>query len=365
MDEGVASFLVHFDGTLDEQGDNHAYIGGKTRLLTLPYTSGFDELIYKIHDRIGAMPNESRIGVKCQVPIGRFLKLIMIEIEDSEDLKAVLEMFKNSTISLGMLYVTKFKPIEQTHPTSTSTPRVQNEGHSSLPQSRARDHTGQEEVPMCTIEVQNEDLVSSNVETGEDVLDDGMIRRGQSYPGLQQFKTALREHAIQNNFEYRNIYSSSTKFAAKCVNEGCSWRIHASFNNMEKFLIRTYNSKHTCSIPAESANHKQATSLWIAGKMIDTFRTQTSMNAKSIQAFMLENWHIKVSYKKAQIAKEKMLEMVNGTSMRNLVRPVGRPRSKRIQRDGPTTRCGDCKQLGHNKRTCKNPPPQPGEQPSL
>ncbi|KAK9269599.1 hypothetical protein L1049_001376 [Liquidambar formosana] len=123
MDEGVASFLVHFSGTLVQQSGSHAYIGGKTRSLTLCYTSGFDELISKIHDRIGAKPNEARLGVKFHVPMEFFQKLKFIDIEDGEDLQAVLGMFKNSSISLGMIYVTELKPIEGTQSISALPPR--------------------------------------------------------------------------------------------------------------------------------------------------------------------------------------------------------------------------------------------------
>lgn len=54
---------------------------------------------------------------------------------------------------------------------------------------------------------------------------------GSIYPNIQEFKLALSQHAIKNEFEYNTKKSDPGRMRAYCsrkVAEKCKWRLHAS-----------------------------------------------------------------------------------------------------------------------------------------
>ena len=54
---------------------------------------------------------------------------------------------------------------------------------------------------------------------------------GSLYPNISQFRLALFQHAIKNEFEYNTEKSDPERLRAYCSKkeeEGCRWRLHAS-----------------------------------------------------------------------------------------------------------------------------------------
>ena len=61
--------------------------------------------------------------------------------------------------------------------------------------------------------------------------DDPPMSVGSLYPNIAQFRLALSQHAIKNEFEY-NIEKSDPErmraYYSRKEEEGCRWRLHAS-----------------------------------------------------------------------------------------------------------------------------------------
>jgi hypothetical protein len=53
------------------------------------------------------------------------------------------------------------------------------------------------------------------------------IEVGESFPTMHDFRMALRQHAIKNEFEVHKVVTNKTRYRAKCKAEGCHWRIVA------------------------------------------------------------------------------------------------------------------------------------------
>ena len=54
---------------------------------------------------------------------------------------------------------------------------------------------------------------------------------GSLYPNIAEFRLALSQHAIKNEFEYNIEKSDPERLRAYCSKkeeEGCKWRLHAS-----------------------------------------------------------------------------------------------------------------------------------------
>lgn len=61
--------------------------------------------------------------------------------------------------------------------------------------------------------------------------DDPPMSVGSLYPNMVQFRLALSQHAIKNEFEYNTEKSDPERMRAYCLTkkeEGCRWRLHAS-----------------------------------------------------------------------------------------------------------------------------------------
>jgi hypothetical protein len=61
--------------------------------------------------------------------------------------------------------------------------------------------------------------------------DDPPMSVGSLYSNMVQFRLALSQHAIKNEFEYNTEKSDPERMRAYCLRkeeEGCRWRLHAS-----------------------------------------------------------------------------------------------------------------------------------------
>jgi hypothetical protein len=54
------------------------------------------------------------------------------------------------------------------------------------------------------------------------------IVMGALFPDIVSFRKAVRHYAVIRGFELADIKTDPTRFIAKCIAEGCPWRIHAS-----------------------------------------------------------------------------------------------------------------------------------------
>lgn len=53
------------------------------------------------------------------------------------------------------------------------------------------------------------------------------IRVGECFPTMHDFRMALRQYAIKNEFEVHKVVTNKSRYRAKCKSEGCNWRIVA------------------------------------------------------------------------------------------------------------------------------------------
>jgi hypothetical protein len=70
------------------------------------------------------------------------------------------------------------------------------------------DHDGQE--PMFDWDRENPDLSV-----------------GVSYPSMNDFRLAVRQHAIVKRFELATVHSDTARFRGRCASLGCPWIIRA------------------------------------------------------------------------------------------------------------------------------------------
>ncbi|XXG61870.1 hypothetical protein AAC387_Pa05g0364 [Persea americana] len=136
---------------------------------------------------------------------------------------------------------------------------------------------------------------------------------GHEFLGQQMFRNTLAKFAIYGNFTLRPLKTNMTKVTARCRDQECPWRIHASIVKLgPQFKVRTYNPNHRCSRPMMGMAHRQASSVLVTEFIMDRVRQNVKLKPKEIMIdYQLESGAT-ISYKKAYIAREMALNMIHG-----------------------------------------------------
>src|SRR5688572_5588839 len=91
-----------------------------------------------------------------------------------------------------------------------------------------------------------------------------MLRISETFESKQLLKNALLLYSSENGFSYRVEKSDKSVFTAKCLDQQCFWRIHASCTD-NIWKIKTMNTEHIC-IPLQpkkrSYGYKELSSLF-------------------------------------------------------------------------------------------------------
>lgn len=136
---------------------------------------------------------------------------------------------------------------------------------------------------------------------------------GQEFSDVQSCRRALRDAAIALHFEIQTVKSDKTRFTAKCVNEGCPWRIHAAkLPGVPTFSIRTLNNNHTCD-GLTHLGHQQATVEWVANSVEQQLRENPNCKPKEILEEIHRVHGIALTYKQAWRGKERIMATVRGS----------------------------------------------------
>jgi zinc finger SWIM domain-containing protein 3 len=140
---------------------------------------------------------------------------------------------------------------------------------------------------------------------------------GAEFNGLQELKTACQETALRGFFEFDTIKSDAkVRYTIKCnkaSTTGCPWRLHASpMTNTRTFVIRIFNSQHTC-YGVTGGGHKQATASLIASKLTEKLREQPNYRPCDIVGDMRCDEKVHISASMALRAKELAFSRNNGT----------------------------------------------------
>lgn len=136
---------------------------------------------------------------------------------------------------------------------------------------------------------------------------------GQEFADVKSCRRALRDAAIACNFEIQTVKSDKTRFTAKCVAEGCPWRIHcAKLPGVPTFTIRTIHESHTCGGIAH-LGHQQASVQWVANTVEERLRENPHYKPKEILEEIHQMHGITLSYKQAWRGKERIMAAVRGS----------------------------------------------------
>ncbi|XP_027166474.1 uncharacterized protein LOC113766485 [Coffea eugenioides] len=136
------------------------------------------------------------------------------------------------------------------------------------------------------------------------------FEKGQLFTNVDSFRAALKDYVIQKGFSVVRLKNEKTRVTAICGIDGCKWRIHASpVADSITFMIKSYQPEHTCVMDKSNV---EATSDWIAKKLVPLMRDHPNISSQGIEAEMITKYGIKPSYMQLFRAKKKAEEEIQG-----------------------------------------------------
>jgi len=125
----------------------------------------------------------------------------------------------------------------------------------------------------------------------------------------------LHDASITNGYSFNVVESKSHIYVARCIhyNNGCQWRLRASYSKIRHhWKIKSIDGTHTCFSTLISQDHCNLDSTQIASIVFHLVRTNPSIHIKSLVVDIKSRYGYTVTYRRAWIAKEKVITMEYG-----------------------------------------------------
>ncbi|XP_077222130.1 uncharacterized protein LOC143855973 [Tasmannia lanceolata] len=139
------------------------------------------------------------------------------------------------------------------------------------------------------------------------------LKVGGIFPNLKVFKNKVREYAIERHFVFIPIDSNPTKYAVRCKNRSCPFRISGT-NYLDCVRVNRFVPEHTCSSTMSGNDHPLATTTWVAETYPGLFPHPGDVKPSLIRAYIKDKWSITISYTKAFNAKVIIHEIMCGNA---------------------------------------------------
>ena len=101
-----------------------------------------------------------------------------------------------------------------------------------------------------------------DIESG--AADSDEFRIGQVYDDKKNLKQKLSLYAVTQNFQFKVVRSSTTRYEVRCFHDTCKWKLRANKipHSERLWMVKAYFGEHACLQYSQAANgnHRQATS---------------------------------------------------------------------------------------------------------
>ena len=135
---------------------------------------------------------------------------------------------------------------------------------------------------------------------------------GATFNSRFDLKSACKEYAITEFFEFETVKSDNQRYTIKCKIPECNWHLSAwSVESTSRFRIKMISESHDC-FGLGHTSHVQASESFIALKIRDKLIQQLSYRPRDIILDVKRELGIDITYFKAYRAKQLALEFING-----------------------------------------------------
>ncbi|EXB66619.1 hypothetical protein L484_024915 [Morus notabilis] len=117
----------------------------------------------------------------------------------------------------------------------------------------------------------------------------------QEFKSVYEFREALQKYAVAHHFTYRLKKNDTNRASGRCVAEGCSWRIYASWDSSSQtFKIKSMNKTHTCGGESWKAAHPAKN--WVVSIIKDRLQGSPHHKPKEIAKSILRDFGVELNY---------------------------------------------------------------------
>ncbi|XP_031378313.1 uncharacterized protein LOC116193705 [Punica granatum] len=130
------------------------------------------------------------------------------------------------------------------------------------------------------------------------------------FPTLKMLKQAVKDYTIALGRPVKQVKADKGRCKYTCE-QGCDWNIFCSWAEVHgSYQIKTFNPTHTCS--RKLKNH-QATSKWVADKLVEFMRQVPDMTAVDAFKYMASTFQVRLADMKIYRAMRIAREVVEGS----------------------------------------------------
>lgn len=124
---------------------------------------------------------------------------------------------------------------------------------------------------------------------------DGITGVGQEFESVYEFRQALQRYAIAHRFMYKLKKNDTNRASGKCIAEGCSWKIYASWDSStQSFRIKKMNESHTCGGKSWESAHPAKD--WVVSIIKDRLQDSPHHKPKEIAKGILQDFGVELNY---------------------------------------------------------------------
>jgi hypothetical protein len=137
---------------------------------------------------------------------------------------------------------------------------------------------------------------------------------GSLYPSMKEFRLAMRQYAIDKEFELGIEAIDKTRYRGYCMGGDCPWSINArmEYKGWDPVLVMMLNDVHTCTSSGRRRT-STPTSSWVAFKALPILMSEPNLGARKLQKRLQDKYNVTIGYDTTWKGKEKTLADMYGT----------------------------------------------------
>ncbi|XP_077249251.1 uncharacterized protein LOC143888710 [Tasmannia lanceolata] len=338
---GALPSLVAWVKSVHSSPARFKYIGGTKMPLIVNRHIKFSEFESLVHQKIGTTATGISLSIKCRYVADPY-QILFYDIRNDDDLTMVMMLFENSLFNCMSLYITKeYKvggissapiPIRR-HDAEFSRDFHSDmyvsdgiecedgnniEGDDAFGDEGVRPLVGLQNVvgdPLCNTytreSLEVDEMVVDELNEGRIELEE--MKVGGIFPNLKVFKNKVKEYAIERKFVLVLVDSKPTKYAVRCKDKSCPFRISGR-NYLNHVRVKRFVLEHTCSRTLKGNAHPLVTAAWAADTCLGLFPRPGDVRPTLIRAYIKDKWGITISYAKTFNAKVIIHEIMCGNA---------------------------------------------------
>ncbi|XP_058216534.1 uncharacterized protein LOC131327411 [Rhododendron vialii] len=144
-------------------------------------------------------------------------------------------------------------------------------------------------------------------------MEDPRFKVGQLFSTTQDFKAAVKQHAIKHQRPLKLVKNDKRRVRARCQGEDCNWEGYAyKVLGESTYQVRTYTSNHNC---IKTYSNRNVTSTMIARKYQDDLRTNPRLPIPAFKERVRKELKVDVTRNRLYRAKRKAAALICGSDL--------------------------------------------------